>query len=73
MILDILAKLISNFIEDVIKSESEWGWFFVGIISVLFFTLFIIMIVNNKLIVAALFLILGIIPIFMRIRSQKKR
>lgn len=72
MILDVLEKLISNITEDVIKSKSEWGWFFVGVISLLFFALAIIMIVNKNLIVAALFLILGIIPIFMRIRSQKK-
>ena len=73
MILDAFEKLISNIVEDIIKSKSEWGWFFVGVIALVFFAVSIIMIAHRKLILAGLFLILGLVPIFMRIRSQKKR
>ncbi|UCE05768.1 MAG: hypothetical protein JSW07_19590 [bacterium] len=72
MLLDIIGEVIGKFIGDAFKNKSQFGLIFAVVISLLCLIIAIVLILNSKYAVSLIFIVFGILPIYIRRRYQKR-
>jgi len=72
MLLDIIGEAIGKFIGDSFKNKSQFGLIIAVVISLLCLIIAIVLIFNGKYAVSLIFIVLGILPIYIRRRYQKR-
>ena len=72
MLLDIIAEAIGKFISDSFKHKSQFGLIIAVVISLLCLIIAVALLLNGKYAISFVFIVLGILPIYIRIRRQNK-
>jgi len=72
MLLDIIGEVIGKFIGDSFKNKSQFGLIAAAVISLLCLIIAIVLFLNGKYAISFLFIVLSILPIYMRRRFQKR-
>lgn len=72
MLLDIIGEAIGKFIGDSFKNKSLSGLIIAAVVSLLCLIIAIILILNGKYWISLIFVVLSTLPIYIRIRYQKR-
>jgi ABC-type antimicrobial peptide transport system permease subunit len=72
MLLDIIAEAIGKFIGDSFKNKSQFGLIIAVVISLLCLIIAIALFLNGKYAISLIFIVLGLLPVYIRTRYQKK-
>jgi len=72
MLLDLIAEAIGKFIGDSFKNKSPIGLIIAVVILLLCLIIAVALILNGKYAISVIFIVLGILPIYIRSRYQKR-
>lgn len=72
MLLDIIGEAIGKFIGDAFKNRSQIGLIFTVVISLLCLIIAVVLIFNGNYAVSVIFIVLGILAIYIWRRYQKR-
>lgn len=72
MLLDLIAEAIGKFIGDSFKNKSQIGLIIAVVISLMGLIIAIALILNGKYAISLIFIVLGLLPIYIWRRNQKK-
>ncbi len=72
MLLEFIGEIISKFIGDSFKNKSQFGLIIAVVISLLCLIIAVALILNGKYAVSLIFIVLGLLPIYIWTRHQKR-